>query len=271
MLRKFKDYFFRGIAVLLPTILTIWVFVQCYQFVQNNISRQINRSLVRGIVLLTDEYPYPKAEDIKSYAISQDESLKADAKRLNEAVDNEKYIDGARIVVAEKYWVDGPGQVTGFLLALVAVVFVGAILASVVGRALWRKLEELILAFPFIKKVYPYIKQITDFLFTQNKLNFTRVAAVQYPRKGIWAVALVTGSGLKSLASVEKKELMTVFIPSSPTPFTGYVITLPVEDTIMLDMTIEEALRFTISGGVITPAEQKKYEKSKQIETKKEM
>jgi uncharacterized membrane protein len=111
-----------------------------------------------------------------------------------------------------------------------------------------------------VKKVYPYIKQITDFMLTRKDLSFSKVVAVQYPRVGVWSVAMVTGTGLKKLAGSVQKEFLTVFVPTSPTPFTGYVIMTPKDETIELDMTIEEALRFTISGGVITPAEQKAFE-----------
>ena len=270
MFRKVKDYFFRGIAVLLPTILTIWVFAQCYRFVQDNVSAEVNRALVKVIVTVTKEYPYPTADEIRDYAVSQNESLTADAQKLELAVTDEEVIDGARIDKAEEYWVDGHGQVAGFIIAIIAVVFVGAILASVVGRALWRRMELFLLKLPLVKKVYPYIKQITDFMLTKNKLTFTRVAAIEYPRKDLWSIALVTGDGLKLLRKACDRELVTVFIPSSPTPFTGYVITVPKEDVRLLDMSIEEALRFTISGGVITPTEHKKFEQQKEIEDKKE-
>lgn len=264
LVKNIRDYFFRGIAALLPTILTIWLFVQCYKFVQTNISLEINRGIVRILVLSTESYPYPTDEEIRLYAVSKDESLRMDEKALGEAVLEKKYIDGARINKAEKYWVYGGGQIAGFLAAILGVIFFGALLASVLGRAIWRRLERFLLALPLIKKVYPYIKQITDFFLTQNKLQFTRVAAVQYPRQGIWTIALVTGESLKSLAKQSPdRKLVTLFIPSSPTPFTGYVITVPADEIVSVDMTIEEALRFIISGGVITPSQQKKYEESK--------
>ncbi len=71
---------------------------------------------------------------------------------------------------------------------------------------------------------------------------------------------MVTGSGLKKIVESTSKEFLTVFVPTSPTPFTGYVIMTPKDETIELNMTIEEALRFTISGGVITPAEHEAFQ-----------
>jgi uncharacterized membrane protein len=131
----------------------------------------------------------------------------------------------------------------------------GALLASYVGRSLWRTVEKFIMNTPFLRKVFPYVKQVTDFLLTsedQKKL-FSRVVAVEYPRKGIWSVGFVTGSGLQEVVNTVRREFLTVIIPTSPTPFTGFVITVPKKQTIDLDMTIEEAFRFIVSGGVITP------------------
>ena len=95
---------------------------------------------------------------------------------------------------------------------------------------------------------------------TKKDLSFNEVVALQYPRKDTWSIGLVTGKGLKKISETERKELLTVFVPTSPTPFTGYVIMTPRDETIALDMTIEEAMRFTISGGVITPAEHKAFQ-----------
>ncbi len=217
--RRFKSYFLRGMAVLLPTMLTIWIFIWGYGFIQENISIHINRGLVRLIMLVQGEG-----------GVSKD--------------------------VLDTIWVKGPGSIAGFIMALIAVCMVGALLASVVGRTLWRIIEKFIMNTPFLKRVYPYIKQVTDFFLTQDgqdKLSFSRVVAAEYPRKGIWSIGMVTGSGLKKVVDNIEKELLTVFVPTSPTPFTGFIIMVPKEQTIDLDMTIEEAFRFTVSGGVITP------------------
>jgi len=151
------------------------------------------------------------------------------------------------------------GSIIGFLIALAIVFIVGALLASVVGRAVWRIIENFILNAPFLRRVYPYVKQITDFVLTPEEQAslFSRVVALEYPRKGIWSIGLVTGSGLKKVAENVEKEFLTILIPNSPTPVTGYVIMVPKEQTIALDMTIEEAFRFTISAGVIAPDSQR--------------
>lgn len=222
--KNFRSYFFRGMAALLPTILTIWIFVQCYIFVQDKVSVYINKGVVLLITRFTERYSVEFLND---------------------------------------FWVDGPGRITGFFLAIIGVCFIGAFLASFAGRAIWRIIEKGFASIPLVKKVYPYIKQITDFVLAKKKLSFNKVVALQYPRKGMWSVGMVTGTGLKKIVNAREKEFLTVFVPSSPTPFTGYVIMTPKDETIELDMSIEEALRFTISGGVITPAEREAFQAMK--------
>ena len=221
--RRFKNYFLRGLAVLLPTILTIWIFVWAYTFIQENISIYINKGLVR----LINAIPFL----LSSWSLDD----------------------------LTKFWVKGAGSIAGFLIALVVVFVVGALLASVVGRAIWRIIESFIMNAPFLRRVYPYVKQVTDFVLTPEEQArlFSRVVALEYPRKGIWSIGLVTGSGLKKVAENVEKEFLTILIPNSPTPVTGYVVMVPKEQTIALDMTIEEAFRFTISAGVIAPDSQR--------------
>ena len=133
------------------------------------------------------------------------------------------------------FWIDGTLAIAGFLLALFTVCIVGVMLASVVGKTLWRIIEKSIMNMPLLRRVYTYMQQ------------------VEYPRKGVWSIGLVTGSGLKEITNNVKKEFLTVLVPNSPTPITGYVVIVPKEQTIALAMTIEEAFRFAISAGVITP------------------
>lgn len=215
LFRDFRNYFLRGIAALLPTILTIWLFVQFYLFIQQNVSRHINYLIVRIILL-------------------------AGGNRSEQEL--------------VEFWVNGKGQTAGFVVIFLVVCFLGAFLASVVGKTLWKYFEGLFAKAPIIRNIYPNIKQVTDSVFSQNSVAFKKVVAVEYPREDVWSIGMVTGSGVKQVVNKVGQEMVSVFIPSSPTPFTGYVIMVKDSDVIELDMTVEEALRFTISGGVITPS-----------------
>ena len=190
----------------MPTIVTIWIFVWGYTFIQENISIHINRGLVR-LHLLSKGLKW----DPEGNQAEQD--LWKEQKRI--------WTD---------FWVNGWGSIAGFLIALIAVCVVGALFASVVGRTLWRMIEKFIMNTPVLSKVYPYVKQVTDFLFAQEEqeqMPFSRVVAVEYPRKGIWSLGLVTGSGLTKVVDNVRKECLTILIPTSPTPFTGFVIMVP--------------------------------------------
>lgn len=257
--RRFKGYFLHGLAVLLPGILTIWLFVWSYTFIQNNIGRHLNRGMVHIIALIGNKSVEFTNDDVREYLLEARPELKGDPNGLamrTRLRENERKtrIHKLKRDLA-KTWVDGPGSIAGFLAAVIGVCIFGALLASYVGKRLWRMTENFIMNTPLLRRVYPYIKQITDFLLTQEEQQkfFSRVVAVEYPRKGIWSIGFVTGSGLNKVVSTVKKEFVTVIIPTSPTPFTGFVITVPKKQTIDLDMTIEEALRFIVSGGVITP------------------
>ncbi|MHC4682008.1 MAG: DUF502 domain-containing protein [Planctomycetota bacterium] len=257
--RRFKSYFLHGLAALLPSILTIWLFVWGYTFIQEKISVHINRGLVHVIALAANEGVEISDAEVEAYVRDTREDLKDDPEQIEMRAKLPEIERKARIHKLKgnlaKTWVEGPGSITGFIVALVAVCVLGALLASYVGRSLWRTVEKFIMNTPVLRNVFPYVKQVTDFLLTneEQKKLFSRVVAVEYPRKGIWSVGFVTGSGLEKVVNTVKREFLTVIIPTSPTPFTGFVITVQKRQTIDLDMTIEEALRFIVSGGVITP------------------
>jgi len=219
--KHLKSYFLRGLAVLLPSVLTIWILVLAFGFIQDKISVHISEGLVWLIM-----------------------KVQGDGGLTEKELTN-IFVTGTA------------GSVLGFLIAVVAVCIVGAILASVVGRALWHMIEQFIMNTPVLKRIYPYIKQITDFVLTQEQQQkmFSRVVAVEYPRKGLWSVGLVTGSGIRQVTETVQKEFVTVLIPNSPTPVTGFVIMVPKEQTIALDITIEEAFRYILSAGVVIPTD----------------
>ena len=257
--RRFKGYFLRGLAVLLPSILTIWLFVWGYTFIQEKISVHINRGLVHIIALAANESVEISEKEVRAYLLNtkpelSDNEGELQIHLLRPDIQRKVRIEQLKKTLA-KTWIDGHGSITGFIVAVVGVCILGALLASYVGKSLWRTIEKFIMNTPFLRNVFPYVKQVTDFLLTneEQKKLFSRVVAVEYPRKGIWSVGLVTGAGLEKVVSSVKREFLTVLIPTSPTPFTGFVITVQKRQTIDLDMTIEEALRFIVSGGVITP------------------
>ena len=273
---NFRQFFFRGLAILLPTVLTIWLLIAAYQFVDTKIAEPINVG-VRRLVILATPWPTATAKDLmyaeenltadqqaEWRALVREQSLKlADrwSPRAEAALREQWLRPKARAHAIERWWDSvsvGSWSVMdliGLAIAVVLIYFVGAILGSFIGRRLYARGEQLLEKVPLIRRVYPSIKQVTDFFVGDRKqaVQFNRVVAVQYPRKGIWSMGLVTGDGMRTIEDSAGVPCATVFVPSSPTPFTGYVITVPKADTIDLNVSIEQAVRFTISGGVITP------------------
>jgi uncharacterized membrane protein len=144
----------------------------------------------------------------------------------------------------------------GLVVAIVAVYVIGRVLGGYIGRKIYHRLERLLISVPVFKQVYPYIKQVVDFLFSDEKqMSFNRVVMVEYPRKGIWSLGFQTGGSLKGVADAAG-ETATIFIPCAPTPFTGYVISVPRDDVMDISMTVEEAVRFIVSAGVVMPEHQ---------------
>lgn len=274
----FRRFFLRGLGALVPTLLTFAIIVWAYRLVNENVGFYITRGLL-GLCSWVREQPAPgfvnpEVDALRygtklpewddegrrltvEYQIIQNcsrlESLEAESvgvvrpRALREA--REAKNDALWQLAFVKYKL----HMLGFLIAIILVYFMGFFLASFLGRTSWRAAERLLYRIPLIRAIYPNVKQVTDFLLTERSVGFSGVVAVQYPRKGIWSVGLSTGKPMKQVQKRVASDLVTVFIPSSPTPVTGYVIQVPQEDVIELNMTIDEGLRFTISAGVIKP------------------
>ena len=252
----FKKFFLRGLATLLPTVLTIVLLFKCFEFIQDNISIHITRGMIYVAVYATDRYPKISEKDESAYKKSsayEDAKEKTEDEELSET----EYQKGIRRWKLENQWTKTPQSLVGFFIAMILVYMLGRILASFFGRKIWSFFEVTVQRVPGFKQVYPYIKQVTEFLFAERKISLTsRVVAVPYPRKGIWSVGLLTGTGFRRVKEEAKEELVTIFIPSSPTPVTGYVIYVKRSEVIELPISLEEAIRFTVSGGVIVPDHQ---------------
>jgi len=259
----FKRFFFRGLGIVLPTVLTIWLVILAYGFVDKNFATPINT----GIKLLwTRTVPWPPVtqEELGEYKI---EVLKDPARRraftaavVNGADEEQWLASNLRTEKFYEWWArwSVPMDLIGVVVAVILIYIVGALVGSFIGRRIYHKGEELINRVPLVRRVYPAVKQITDFFFGDkaDQVQFSRVVAVEYPRKGLWSVGLVTGQTMRFIQDQAGAECLTVFVPSSPTPFTGYVITVPVTDTLDLPITIEDALKFAVSGGVLVPPSQ---------------
>lgn len=250
--------FLRGLAVLLPSVLTLWLLVKAYQFIDSAIAEPINRGIRLAFIEITTRIPgvveslgiMPSQEAIEAAAIDSNVSM-----NNIEAVKEITHTLFSNDV--NSWWVEHPYMnFLGLIVAAIVVYVCGRLVGGFLGRTLYKRIERLMGTIPVISKIYPYIKQLVDFLIADsNKPKFSRVVAVEYPRKGIWSVGFLTGDSMAALKD-KLPDSVTIFIPSSPTPFTGYTITVRREDTIDLPLTVEEAIRFSVSGGVLKPDHQ---------------
>lgn len=141
----------------------------------------------------------------------------------------------------------------GLLVTLLVILLVGVLSVHFFGRLLFRTIEFWLTRLPIFKKVYPAVKQLTQFLFNEESRQaaLRRVVLVQYPRPGTYSIAFVTNE-TDTLATGSRKTLLTILIPNPPSPFTGPIIFVPVEDVIPLDLTVENAVKLIVSGGVVS-------------------
>ncbi|MDP7070175.1 MAG: DUF502 domain-containing protein [Phycisphaerales bacterium] len=254
---NFRRFFLRGLAVVLPATLTLWVLVQAYLWVNDSIASPINAGVQYLLAQTFAAWPaLPESWGIMP--TPEDLRLAREALGLaaGDASSDTEIIRSYQVGVLHSWWADyWPVRMIGLLVAILAVYLAGRLVGGWVGRAAYRWLERFISTLPVIKKIYSWIKQIVDFLFSQQDkaMQFRRVVAVEYPRRGVWSVGFQTGTALPPIGERLGSESITVFIPSSPTPFTGYTITIPMDSAIELSLSVEEAIGFTISGGVLRP------------------
>ena len=136
------------------------------------------------------------------------------------------------------------------------------------GRYFWNAAERVITQLPIIRTVYSSVKQVTDFFVGESEVNeFQRVVAVEYPRKGMWSVGFVTGESMLTIrGAAEGEPIVSVLMPTSPVPGTGFTVTVRKSETIDLDIPIEQALQFVVSCGVVVPDEEAQQQIQSKIE-----
>jgi len=132
----------------------------------------------------------------------------------------------------------------------------GKFMAAGIGHFFWNRFELGVNRLPLVRNVYSSVKQVSDFLFSEREIEYTRVVAVEYPRKGIWSLGMVTGESMLDIRSAANEPILSVLMPTSPMPVTGFTVTVLKSETIDLNITIDQAFQFIISCGVVVPPQQ---------------
>ena len=228
-----KRFFLKGLFAILPIVLTAAVLYLVIGFLYNNVGVPIGEALKWGVVRSTGEDPQNPSQHWA--------------------------------------WLFRWGApVVGFCAAILLTLIAGFFLATFFGRKLYRWYEAVLKRVPLIGAIYPYARQFTDFFFgEEKKQDFKTAVAVPFPAKGQFSIGFVTSQGMKALNEAAGKEMVSVFVPCSPTPFSGFVVYVAKEDLVPLPLSVDEAMRIIISAGVIHPDHQAVGPVKRETETRR--
>ncbi len=274
-LDPFRRAVLRGLAVLLPPLLTIVIFVWVGNTVTNYLLEPMERGARNVLVAhyqrrILPANRIPKAQVTEGRAQFEETIYQQTTDGSFVPVEDYEYVQQALEPLpvpesasrlyqeyVEKKFLQPQVVIPLFLCVFLLVLYLlGRFLAAGVGRLFWTQFERVINRLPLIRNVYSSVKQVTDFMFSERDIQYTRVVAVEYPRRGIWTLAFVTGESLLDIRCAANEPVMSVLVPTSPMPFTGFTITVRKSETLDLNITIEQAFQFIVSCGVVAPEHQ---------------
>ena len=137
------------------------------------------------------------------------------------------------------------------LISVVIITIVGGLSLSFLGKKILKLIDDLFKRIPFLRTIYSAILQMTE-TFSNSKNDKKSVVLIQYPRKGVWAVGFATKENKGEMAQKTNQKLISVFVPTTPNPTSGFLLMFPIDEVIYLDMTFEEASKFIVSAGTST-------------------
>ena len=141
----------------------------------------------------------------------------------------------------------------GLTVPLLSILIIGLMARNIAGRWLLDFGEKLLQAIPLAGQVYKTLKQLLETLLKDSNGKFRRVILVEYPRKGIWAIAFVTGAMSNEIQEKMSRPMLSVFIPTTPNPTTGWYAVVPEDEVVNLSISIEDAFKIVVSGGIVAP------------------
>lgn len=152
----------------------------------------------------------------------------------------------------------------GFLITIIVIFLTGILAANFLGSQLVSFWDAIIGRIPLVRTVYAGVKQMLETLFSTDGHSFRKVLLVEYPRKGLWSIAFQTGNGCKEAQDfLDGEELVSLFIPTTPNPTSGFLMMAKKSEVKVLDMPVDQALKFVISLGVVQPGQAKTTEPRK--------
>lgn len=144
-----------------------------------------------------------------------------------------------------------PGM--GIIFTFLVILFVGLFATNIIGKRIIIFGENILLRIPLFRNIYISIKKVLEAIFTRNTSSFKKPVLFEYPRKGLYQVGFLTRDSSPYFDSITGRELYNIFLPTTPNPTSGMFILVPKEEAIILDLSIEDALKLIISGGILSP------------------
>ncbi|AZP12775.1 DUF502 domain-containing protein [Undibacterium parvum] len=141
----------------------------------------------------------------------------------------------------------------GTILTLLIVFVTGLLAQNFIGNYVVEAWEALLKRIPIVNSIYSSVKQVSDTLFSSSGNAFSKALLVQYPREGSWTIAFLTGVPGGAVAKHLKGEYISIYVPTTPNPTSGFFLMVPKADTIELDMSVDAALKYVVSMGVVAP------------------
>lgn len=142
----------------------------------------------------------------------------------------------------------------GLILLLLVLVFIGMLTTGWVGKFFVRIWEKIIRKMPIVSSFYSLMKQIFETFLSQKSRSFSEVVLVQYPRPGLWTIAFVSKDDTNGeIADKTEQNMMSIYVPTTPNPTSGFLIFVPKNDVIKLDISVEEGIKYVLSCGIVTP------------------
>ena len=141
----------------------------------------------------------------------------------------------------------------GIIIGVLILILTGVFAANLFGRKLVGFWEAILGHIPLVRTIYSTVKQVLETLFSSNSESFRRVVLIEYPRKEIWSLGFQTNEALTAAREASGKDLVSVFVPTTPNPTSGFIVMLPAENITQLDISVEDGFKFIISMGVIVP------------------
>lgn len=270
--KPFRSAVLRGLGVLFPPLLTVLIFIWIVSSVNQYVLGPVNALTAEALVWvvgdirtdLTRPRPGQRQVTVQTgvYWLTDDERFIPmfvyDAVRASpgDGAAPQTAMNVYRRYVELKYL--RPYFMVPFFLSIFILVLysLGKFMAAGMGRLLLYLFEWIVTRVPVVRSVYSGVKQVSDFMFSEREIEFTRVVAVEYPRKGIWSLGFVTGESFLDIRAAANDQVVAVYIPCSPMPLTGFTINCLRSECIDLNITFDQACQFAISCGVVVPPHQ---------------